>query len=125
MSPLRVAHPGVVTLGADSRPDEMTELGMVIEVGGKRMIFTPVAEDMFTPRRSRMLRRRLTRWGGASSCQAMLQVRRRENDAPLCRHHHRCKQAEGWSLDQPEPGVLVWRTPSGRTYVTTPTEIPM
>jgi hypothetical protein len=45
--------------------------------------------------------------------------------APLCRHHHRCKQAEGWSLEQPEPGVLVWRTPSGRSYVTTPTEYPM
>ena len=42
--------------------------------------------------------------------------------APLCRHHHRCKQAEGWWLDQPEPGVLVWRTPAGRTYTTTPTE---
>jgi hypothetical protein len=44
--------------------------------------------------------------------------------APLCRHHHRCKQAEGWSLDQPEPGVLVWRTPSGRTYGTTPSIYP-
>jgi Domain of unknown function (DUF222) len=43
------------------------------------------------------------------------------NLAPLCRHHHRCKQAEGWWLDQPEPGVLIWRTPSGRTYSTTPT----
>jgi hypothetical protein len=43
------------------------------------------------------------------------------NLAPLCRHHHRCKQAEGWWLEQPEPGVLVWRTPSGRTYTTTPT----
>ena len=44
------------------------------------------------------------------------------NLAPLCRRHHRCKQAEGWRLEQPEPGVLVWRTPSGRSYVTTPTE---
>jgi hypothetical protein len=44
------------------------------------------------------------------------------NLAPLCRHHHRCKQAEGWHLEQPEPGVLVWRVPSGRTYTTTPTE---
>jgi Domain of unknown function (DUF222) len=43
------------------------------------------------------------------------------NLAPLCRHHHRCKQAEGWWLEQPEPGILVWRTPSGRTYTTTPT----
>jgi hypothetical protein len=32
--------------------------------------------------------------------------------APLCRHHHRCKQAEGWRLAQPEPGVLIWRTPA-------------
>jgi len=23
------------------------------------------------------------------------------------RHHHGCKQAEGWCLEQPEPGVLV------------------
>ncbi len=42
--------------------------------------------------------------------------------APLCRHHHRCKQAEGWWLEQPEPGVLRWRTPAGRTYATTPTQ---
>ena len=41
--------------------------------------------------------------------------------APLCRHHHRAKQAQGWHLDQPEPGVLIWRTPSGRTYTKTPT----
>ena len=39
----------------------------------------------------------------------------------LCRHHHRRKQAEGWWLEQPEPGVLVWHTPAGRTYTTTPT----
>jgi hypothetical protein len=42
--------------------------------------------------------------------------------APLCRHHHRCKQAEGWRLEQPEPGLLVWHTPSGRSYATTPTQ---
>ena len=45
--------------------------------------------------------------------------------APLCRHHHRCKQAQGWQLTQPEPGVLVWRTPHGRTFTTTPTEYPL
>jgi hypothetical protein len=44
--------------------------------------------------------------------------------APLCRRHHRAKQAEGWQLTQPEPGVLVWHTLSGRTYATTPTEYP-
>jgi len=45
--------------------------------------------------------------------------------APLCRHHHRCKQAQGWQLTQPEPGVLVWRTPHRRTFTTTPTEYPV
>jgi Domain of unknown function (DUF222) len=45
--------------------------------------------------------------------------------APLCRHHHRCKQAEGWWLEQPEPGVLRWRTPAGRRYTTTPTSYPV
>jgi hypothetical protein len=44
--------------------------------------------------------------------------------APLCRHHHRCKQAEGWRLDQPQPGVLCWTTPAGRHYVTTPGGFP-
>jgi Domain of unknown function (DUF222) len=42
--------------------------------------------------------------------------------APLCRHHHRCKQAHGWHLEQPEPGVLIWHTPAGRTYTTGPTQ---
>jgi hypothetical protein len=41
--------------------------------------------------------------------------------APLCRHHHRCKQSQGWKLEQPSPGFLRWRTPSGRTYSTSPT----
>jgi hypothetical protein len=44
--------------------------------------------------------------------------------APLCRHHHRVKQADGWQLSQPEPGVLIWRTPAGRSYATTPTKYP-
>ena len=47
------------------------------------------------------------------------------NLAPLCRHHHRCKQAQGWRLAQPEPGVLAWRTPAGRSYATTPTKHPI
>ena len=44
--------------------------------------------------------------------------------APLCRHHHRAKQAHGWRLEQPEPGVLIWHTPAGRTYTTMPTHYP-
>jgi hypothetical protein len=43
---------------------------------------------------------------------------------PLCRHHHRVKQSEGWQLEQPEPGVLIWHTPSGRSYTTAPTQYP-
>src|SRR5579859_2841272 len=41
--------------------------------------------------------------------------------APLCRHHHRCKQSQGWKLEQTSPGVLRWQTPAERTYTTTPT----
>jgi hypothetical protein len=41
--------------------------------------------------------------------------------APKCRHHHRVKQAPGWRLDQPQPGVMRWTTPSGRHYTTRPT----
>uniref|UniRef100_UPI00260E8111 HNH endonuclease signature motif containing protein n=1 Tax=Trebonia sp. TaxID=2767075 RepID=UPI00260E8111 len=41
--------------------------------------------------------------------------------APLCRRHHRCKQAPGWRLEQPEPGHMRWTTPAGRVYTTTPT----
>jgi Domain of unknown function (DUF222) len=44
------------------------------------------------------------------------------NLGPLCRWHHRVKQARGWQLDQPEPGVFAWTTPSGRSYITGPTE---
>src|SRR5207249_5481003 len=38
------------------------------------------------------------------------------NLAPLCRRHHRAKQAHRWRLTQPQPGVLIWTTPSGRVY---------
>jgi hypothetical protein len=41
--------------------------------------------------------------------------------APKCRRHHRCKQATGWKVEQPEPGIVRWTVPSGRTYTTTPT----
>ena len=41
------------------------------------------------------------------------------------RSGRRGKQAQGWHLEQPEPGVLIWRTPSGRTYATSPTVYPM
>jgi hypothetical protein len=46
------------------------------------------------------------------------------NLAPLCRRHHRAKQAQGWRLDQPEPGVMVWTLPHGRSYRVQPPTYP-
>jgi hypothetical protein len=40
------------------------------------------------------------------------------NGGPLCRRHHRAKQAPGWHLTQDHPGVMTWRLPSGRVYET-------
>jgi len=44
---------------------------------------------------------------------------------PLCRRHHQAKQARGWRLDQPEPGVLIWTLPSGRQYTVTAEPYPV
>jgi hypothetical protein len=49
---------------------------------------------------------------GGRSCECNL--------APLCRLHHKIKQARGWKLEQPEPGVLQWTAPSGWRYTVTP-----
>ena len=47
------------------------------------------------------------------------------NLGPLCRRHHRCKQAEGWNLSQNTPGEFLWTTPSGRRYTTRPALYPV
>jgi hypothetical protein len=52
-------------------------------------------------------------WPGGPTCEC--------NFGLPCRHHHRAKQAPGWKLEQPEPGVFRWTTPSGRIYETRPT----
>jgi len=46
------------------------------------------------------------------------------NLAPLCRRHHQAKQARRWQLTQPQPGIMTWRTPSGRSYTTQPDPYP-
>ena len=46
------------------------------------------------------------------------------NLAPLCRVHHQIKQAQGWKIEQPEPGVLVWVSPSGLIRTTRPSSYP-
>lgn len=39
------------------------------------------------------------------------------NLQPLCRRHHRTKQATGWTVAQ-HPTGIVWTTPAGKTYLT-------
>jgi hypothetical protein len=46
------------------------------------------------------------------------------NLAPMCRRHHRLKQAEGWKLEQSSPGIMSWKTPAGRRHITSPTQHP-
>ena len=46
------------------------------------------------------------------------------NGGPCCRRHHRCKQASGWGLAQPRPGVFIWTAPHGRRYRTEPEPYP-
>jgi hypothetical protein len=43
------------------------------------------------------------------------------NLAPKCRRHHKAKQAPDWKVEQPEPDLICWTLPSGRTYTTRPT----
>jgi len=52
-------------------------------------------------------------WPHGPSCECNLGV--------PCRYHHRNKQAPGWRLDQPRPGIMRWTTPSGRVHTTHPT----
>jgi HNH endonuclease len=46
------------------------------------------------------------------------------NLGPACRRCHRRKQAEGWTLQQPTPGVMTWTSPAGRRYTTLPSKHP-
>jgi hypothetical protein len=43
---------------------------------------------------------------------------------PACRKCHRTKQAPGWRLEQPTPGVLIWHLPNGRSFTATPDTYP-
>jgi hypothetical protein len=44
------------------------------------------------------------------------------NLSPACQRHHHAKHAPGWKLQQTQPGIMRWTTPSGRTYTTHPTQ---
>jgi Domain of unknown function (DUF222) len=39
------------------------------------------------------------------------------NLAPLTRRHHRIKTHSRWQVQQPYPGVLIWKSPHGRLYL--------
>jgi hypothetical protein len=54
-----------------------------------------------------------TRYPDGTTCECNL--------GPPCSRHHHAKHAPGWKLEQPQPGVMRWTPPSGRTYTTTPT----
>ena len=45
---------------------------------------------------------------------------RPDNLGPLSRKVHRAKTHGGWQLDQPSPGVFLWRSPLGFGYLVTP-----
>jgi hypothetical protein len=44
--------------------------------------------------------------------------------APLCRRDHQAKQAQGWRLLQPSPGVLVWELPTAGATSLRPASTP-
>jgi hypothetical protein len=54
-----------------------------------------------------------TRYPDGTTCECNL--------GPPCSRHHHAKHAPGWKLEQPQPGVMRWTPPSGRSYTTTPT----
>ena len=37
--------------------------------------------------------------------------------AGVCRRHHRLKTHGGWTYSMPEPGLYLWRSPTGRRYL--------
>ena len=44
---------------------------------------------------------------------------------PVCRRNHRDKQAPGWRLEHAGArGWFRWTTPSGRSYLSRPTQYP-
>jgi hypothetical protein len=140
-------HPGGSRDGPDP-PDTTTTSGQAAALAGLlrelNITFTPIAkgtcdhrhaEDRYTPsRKLGHLVRARTATCPAPGCGAHAYhndldhtiaypagITDECNLGPPCRRHHRVKQAPGWQLSQPEPGVMRWQTPSGRTYTTSPT----
>ena len=144
----RGPHPWIPPPASAARnrdgPDEQQAAALADFLRDLNVTFTPIAsgtcdhagrEDRYTPSRKlqHLVRARTARctapgcgaqavhcdldhtlaYPAGITCQCDL--------APACRRHHRCKQAPGWTLTQPEPGVMRWTTPAGRSYTTRPT----
>ena len=136
--------PGVPDTPAGDGPNAWQAAVLADLLRGLNVTFTPIAkgtcdhagqEDRYTPsRKLKHLVRARTATCPAPGCGA--QAAHCDLDhtlaypagitcqcdlAPPCRRHHRVKQAPGWTLTQPEPGVMRWTTPAGRSYTTRPT----
>jgi hypothetical protein len=107
-------------------------LNITLEPIAKGMCDHRHAEDRYTPsRKLQHLVRARTATCTAPGCQAQAihadldhtipypeGLTDECNLGPACRSHHRAKQAPGWKVEQPEPGVFRWTLPSGRTHTT-------
>ena len=125
-------------------PDEQQAAALTDFLRDLNVTFTPIAtgtcdhadrEDRYTPsRKLRHLVRARTARCTAPGCGAQAVFCDLDHTlaypagitcqcdlAPACRRHHRCKQAPGWQLTQPQPGIMCWTTPSGRSHTTKPT----
>ena len=130
--------------GTRDGPDARQAAALAELLRGLNVTFTPIAngtcdhasqEDRYTPsRKLRHLVRTRTATCTAPGCGAQAihcdldhthpypaGITCQCDLAPACRRHHRCKQAPGWQLTQPQPGIMHWTTPSGRSYTTKPT----
>ncbi len=99
-------------------------VGQVVEVGRKRYLSVGLRDFV-------QVRDRTCRMPGcpvpAERCEVDHTVRRADhganspgNTAALCRHHNLMRERSTWNLTLPTPGTLVFTTPEGRTYATTP-----
>jgi len=144
----RGQHPWIPppTSGERNRdgPDARQAAALTEFLRGLNITFTPIAkgscdhrnaEDRYTPSRKlgHLIRAR-TATCPAPGCGAQAHHNDLDhtvpypngstdecNISPPCRRHHRVKQAPGWTLTQPEPGLMRWTTPSGRSHTTRPT----
>ncbi len=129
------APPGPDAAQAAQLRDLLRQLKIPIEPIARQTCDHRHAEDRYTPSRklSHLIRAR-TNTCDAPGCAAQAVYADLDhttphpdgptdecNLGPKCRRHHRAKQAPGWHLEQPEPGVMRWTLPSGRTHTTTPT----